>query len=260
MVPHFWPKATPCCYAYRMTFFLIALLHTLPAPAAPALLVGDSHMAGTLGDALVREIGADARRYGIVSASSEMTYTTGAKVPKICPNGCDAVCPKDAACPYTLGYRRPEDKQEMSGRVPSTFPRIRGLLEKEKAARAVVIELGTNEAGIYGCGKSGVTKMAALLDQVTESGRPCAYVGPPPYLAGSPIFARCGARYNEFVNDLLAMAREKGCLPIDSRQVKEADGSPLRCLEGGYHCTPAQGARWGAYVAHELAPLLHQPE
>lgn len=242
----------------RALLFILALVSASPASAGKTVLVGDSHMAGALGDALVPLLGGPkvARRYGIVSASAEMTYTTGAPVrtPPICPTGCKAVCPEHAAsCPYDKGYRGPQDRREILARVPKNFPRMVGILEEEKKNLGrVILELGTNDAVVYGCSDGAVTKMATLLNQVKAAHpRSCVYIGPPAYFPHTPVYNACGANYNTFVDKLLAMARAKGCQAIDSRQAKDQNG-PIRCVLGGFHCTPVQAAIWARLVASQL--------
>jgi hypothetical protein len=240
-------------------FVLLILLLQLPAAFATdkILLVGDSHMAGALGDALVPLFGGPrlARRYGIVSATAKGAYVTNAPVQTICPEGCEMVCPSTAPdCRYVKGYRTPKDSKLMLGRVPENFPRMLGLLEEEKQGlSSVLVELGTNEAIVMGCGKVAISWVTKLLAQAKSTGKRCIFVGPPTYVDGPAIDSCKGvAKYQEFVRKLLESASSQGCQAIDSTAVRDAAGKPVLCKVDGLHCQPGQAKIWANYVKSQI--------
>jgi hypothetical protein len=248
------------CFSLVVAFLFPLLAHAHEdfswARSGRILLVGDSHMAGTLGDALVPKLGgaAGARRYGIVGATAVDTYASNVPVLGICSQGCEEVCPSGSACPFQQGYRRADDARVETGRVPADFPRIQGLIQKErKGLEAVLVELGTNDAAHYACGEEAVRGMEQLLRQVVSGGLHCIYVGPPSYEDG-PVIQSCGSkgRYGSFVQALLRTAEALGCKAVDSTAVRDARGGPVLCREGGVHCNSAQAELWAAYITKEI--------
>jgi hypothetical protein len=216
------------------------------------LVVGDSHLQGGLGVALLGSGGLGnldcVREYGVVSSMAE-DWLQNPMCPSPVPNACSER--------LIIGYSEPGATAETVVNMeplPANYGGLKNLMTgvEKPGLKTVVVQLGTNDVEIEGCdtNASSVSYLQQLLSQVKTAGYTCVYVSTLDYAANNEVVTSCGgaANYTGWVNAVESMAAGLGCTVIDSRQVNIG----AECTLGGVHCPQAQYNLWGQYIASHM--------
>lgn len=226
---------------------LISGLLTATSVHATTLVIGDSHIAGPVGDRLhqlFRDSGKDVRTIGLAGATAQ-TYTS--------PN------PKERTLSFGFADRKNDSADREPGTKPRTVPELKTLLAEQKPQR-LVIELGDNFAAYRSpsaaADKAAEAQVKKITQQIKDSqfrGR-CYWITPTwTDKSGQKPYYKTNERLKEVI--AIIKSNASPCQVIDSTEVIAQQ--EIKTTSDGLHFDSKNGSKW-AQAAHAKILSLEQ--
>ena len=235
-------------------FFLSTLL-AVASDSIPVIYIGDSHSVGGFGVGLQQTLAT----YFVPPKYQIERYAVGGT--RADAWAADDIC-KGGICKGGGFIRPPADKEQILHSNLKDGPNYSpvkgpnemvglGTMPKLSSAAAVVLAFGTNDAFNL-CNKSGADRYRGVEKAFRKlsGSHMCIWVGPPNFVRGRMLEQCTAANFKSFVDGLKAFVEARGCIFVDSRDLRDLSGKPFTpdSLDN-IHFRFQTGKQWGEAAA-----------